>query len=53
MNDNARIDYFRSEIEGKLTKLRADIAEREKYVDTKLADLKATLDRAVRELQRI
>lgn len=50
---NARIDYFRSEIEGKLSKLREEFKEREKIVDAQVAALQGKLDGALRELRRI
>jgi hypothetical protein len=53
METNARIDYFRSEIEGKLEKLRKDFDERTKALEMRLTTVQQKLDSAVRELQRI
>lgn len=53
MDTNARIDYFRSEFEGKITTLRSEMAERQKAVDAKLAALEESLSKALRELRRI
>jgi predicted nucleic acid-binding Zn-ribbon protein len=50
---NARVDYFRSEIEGKLEKLRKDFDERAKSLETQLAAAQQKIDGAVRELRRI
>lgn len=53
MDTNARVDYFRSEIQGQLTKLRSEITERDKLVDAKLTAIEESLNKALRELRRI
>ena len=53
MDVNARVDYFRSEIEGKIATLRTEMTERQKAVDAKITSLEETLNRAIRELRRI
>lgn len=53
MDEKARLDYFRSEIEGKFEKLRKDFDERTKSLETQLAEQKTRVDGALRELRRI
>ncbi len=53
MDANARVDYFRSEIEGKIATLRSEMNDRQKLVDAKIVALEESLNRAIRELRRI
>ena len=48
MDPQARLDYFRSELEGKLEKLRKDMEEQEKRLTAKVASLEARIDNVVR-----
>ena len=48
MDPQARIDYFRSEIEGKLKKLEDEMKAMETRQAAKLATLEARIDNALR-----
>jgi hypothetical protein len=50
MDTNARIDYFRSEIDGKIQALRNEMIEHNKLVAAKFAELEKKIDSALREL---
>ncbi len=53
MDVNQRVDYFRSEIEGKLAKLKESFDERVKSLEAQLTEQKMRVDGALRELRRI
>lgn len=53
MNDSARLDYFRSEFEGKVTQLRAEFVEQKKRDDARIAFLEESLRKVHRELKEI
>ncbi len=53
MDANQRIDYFRSEIEGKISNLKKELADGLAASNEEIRQLREKLDKAVREVKNL